>query len=294
MLTTDCGVETDDQWAVAYLALLAEAGEVDLRAIVATHAARHTTPEAAAASVRGVLESLRLEHPPPVLRGAPEPVAADRRPRGGAAARAIVKTALALPAGQRLTVLSIGTATDVAEALLLEPAVAESLEVVAMAFDGWPQGGDPFNVKNDPLAFAVLLDSDVPLTVGAADVCVRHLILDRPAAAALTSAGSVAGRRLQKSFDDWLARELCRQYTGRAAWPLWDLVTVAYLRRQTASEERPRPRLRDDLTFDHDRARGTIRWITAVDERELWEDFRRRIAADARTPRTSELKEVRP
>ena len=31
--------------------------------------------------------------------------------------------------------------------------------------------------------------------------------------------------------------------------------------------------LRDDLTFDHSRPRGTIEWITAIDEDRLWADL---------------------
>ncbi len=52
-----------------------------------------------------------------------------------------------MPAGRRasddrLAVLAIGAATDLASALLLDPTITERLEIVAMGFDGWPGGND--------------------------------------------------------------------------------------------------------------------------------------------------------
>ena len=41
-------------------------------------------------------------------------------------------------------------------------------------------------------------------------------------------------------------------------------LTVAYLLGMARTESRPRPRLRDDLTFDLDNPRGTIEWVTSI------------------------------
>ena len=61
-----------------------------------------------------------------------------------------------------MTVLVLGAATDVASALLTDPGWADRISVVAMGFDGYPRGGDPWNVKNDPIAWRILLDSQGP------------------------------------------------------------------------------------------------------------------------------------
>ena len=53
----------------------------------------------------------------------------------------------------------IGAATDVASALVTDPTWGDRVAIVAMAFDGYPKGGDPWNVKNDPIAWRILLDS---------------------------------------------------------------------------------------------------------------------------------------
>ena len=48
-----------------------------------------------------------------------------------------------------------------------------------MGFTDWPNGGDFFNVKNDPLAWQVILNSDVPLVIGSAAAAKRGLKLTR-------------------------------------------------------------------------------------------------------------------
>ena len=62
-------------------------------------------------------------------------------------------------------------------------------------------------------------------------------------------------------------------------WPIWDEVTTAYLLGLAKAETRPRPRLRDDLSFDLDNPRGTIDWITTIDEGKLWSDLHAKIRA---------------
>ena len=54
---------------------------------------------------------------------------------------------------------------------------------------------------------------------------------------------------------------------------------MAHLLGMTTTETKPRPRLRVDLTFDLDRPRGTIEWVTAIDEVRLWADLVARIKA---------------
>ena len=75
------------------------------------------------------------------------------------------------------------------------------------------------------------------------------------------------GDALSSLLDDWLARngKLAVALTGAPdTIAIWDEVTVAFLLGLTRQEARPRPRLRDDLTFDHSQPRGTITWVTAM------------------------------
>jgi inosine-uridine nucleoside N-ribohydrolase len=281
ILTTDAGCEVDDQWALAHLLLLHDEGAIDLLGIVTTHAPNLKPPaaETSAAVAREVIAVLKPRSPPPVVAGGSVPLESIERPRHNPGAETIVEASRMFGPERRLTVIAIGAATDVASALLLDPRTAERVEVVAMGFEGWPRGGDPWNVKNDSLAYRVLLASGVPLVIGAADVCVRHLTLDEEAAREKTTAGGSAGDYLQGLLRGWLEHEteLCRQYTGRRAWPIWDMVTVAYVLGLAPAEERPRPRLLADLTFDLENDQGKLRWVTGVDEEGLWDDFSARL-----------------
>src|SRR5436305_14509306 len=68
VLTTDCGAEMDDQWALAHLAL---SPKIELRGIITTHApslARPAAATSAAVPPQG-LAHLPLEQRPPALAG---------------------------------------------------------------------------------------------------------------------------------------------------------------------------------------------------------------------------------
>jgi inosine-uridine nucleoside N-ribohydrolase len=185
---------------------------------------------------------------------------------------------------RRLTVIALGAATDVASALLLDPGAADRIEIEAVGFDGWPRGGDPWNVKNDPAAWRAILASPVPLVIGPVATCLRHLTLDRAGAEEKTRGGGAAGDALRSALQGWLEREadLCRKTTGRKAWPIWDLIIPARILGYTQQQVVPRPRLRSDLSFDLEETTGVMRWITAIDERKLWEDLNRRLRRWAR------------
>ena len=117
----------------------------DLRAVVGAHAANLAAPaaETAAGHAREVLERIGVEKPPPVIAGSSLPLGDTTTPRESEGSRRLLREAKAFSPEQRLPVLVIGSATDVASALLVEPTVAERLDVVAMAFETWPEGGTP-------------------------------------------------------------------------------------------------------------------------------------------------------
>ena len=100
-----------------------------------------------------------------------------------------------------------------------------------MGFGDWPEGGDFFNVKNDPFAWQVILNSDVPLVIGSGAVGKRDLKLTRAEAATLMRSHGPTGEYLYSLFDDWLTREpkLVAQVVAPEAWAIWDEIVVAYV-----------------------------------------------------------------
>ena len=74
----------------------------------------------------------------------------------------IVQSSKNFSKDNRLTVFTIGAATDVASAVLEDPSIVDRIQVVAMGFSSWPKGGDEFNVANDPRAWQVVLHVRCP------------------------------------------------------------------------------------------------------------------------------------
>src|ERR671937_1766381 len=147
VLTTDCGVEIDDQWALAHLLL---SPELDLRAIVTTHASSvHFSSASSARTAADVLSRIvpTKAVSVPVAAGADLPLQDALTPRESSGLNLLLSLSRAFSDSRRLIVLSIGAATDVASALLKDPSIEHRIIVVAMGFNDWPDGGDEFNIR---------------------------------------------------------------------------------------------------------------------------------------------------
>jgi inosine-uridine nucleoside N-ribohydrolase len=187
-------------------------------------------------------------------------------------------------ASRRLVVFITGAATDVASAILVDPTITKRVVVVAMGFNDWPGGGEEFNVKNDPLAWEVILNSDVPLVIGSAAVTKRGLRLTRAEAATLMRTHGPVGEYLDSLFDHWLEQhpDLVARVVAPATWVVWDEVVIAYALGMTSGNEVPRPQLKSSLSFSHPETSQRIMWLTQIDTERLWRDFTAKI--DARDP----------
>jgi purine nucleosidase len=270
VVVTDCGASFDDEWALAHLAV---SPRIELRGVVTAHAPNLKPPaaETSAQAAREWLARLPMTDRPRVVAGSSRPL--DEADAASPGAAFLVEQARGHSAGSRLDVVVIGSATDVAAALRIDPTLADRIAIVAMGFNGWPEGNDVWNVKNDCKAWQVLLASRVPVTIGDDAVCRRDLKMSPTRARRRLGD---RGAALSAHLEDWLGRNgpLATRLTGAAdTAPVWDEVTVAFLLGLTCSEVRPRPRLRDDLTFDHAPTRETIRWVTAIDAERLWADL---------------------
>ena len=275
VVSTDIGCEVDDQFAIAWLAL---SPRFDLRAIVTAHAPE-LTPDRSAGVARELLDGLSPPRRPPVIPGSARPIRLDEPARTNAGVDRLLAESRGFGPDRRLAIALIGPATDVATALRIDPGFADRVAITAMAFEGWPGGGDPFNVKNDEPAWSILLDSTIPLTVVDATVTRRHLLLAREAAPGRVAPLGKAGDALLGPFLAWLdgKPDFVAEISGtRGAWPIWDLGVVSSLLGSAPATEHPRPRLGPERTLDHaGPARGTIRWVTAIDAEATWGELAR-------------------
>ena len=246
ILTTDCGADVDDQWSLVHLA---RSPRVALKAVITTHApsALPLPAEEFARNARELLSRALPGKAPDVVAGSSKPLVDRKTPQPGPGVERLLLESKGGSKKKRIVVLVIGAATDVASAILIDPSFADRVEVVAMAFDGWPKGEDPWNVKNDVSAWRVILDSDVPLVVGDGAVGKRDLLMSTKRASSLLEGAGPIGETLVGILKGWLKAhgDLVEKTTGnRDEWPIWDQITVAYLLGLSESEKLPRPTLR--------------------------------------------------
>lgn len=160
VVSTDAANEVDDQFAIAH-ALLSPT--LDVRAVVPAHFGRPGSLEASGREVR-VLQRLAGTSVP-VADGSRGPLADEDTPAPSAGSRLLVEEAMGDP--RRLYVAVLGPLTDVASALLEEPAVAER-DVVVVWVGGPPYEhvaayAPEFNLSNDVAAANVVVRSGLPL-----------------------------------------------------------------------------------------------------------------------------------
>jgi inosine-uridine nucleoside N-ribohydrolase len=280
VLSTDCGVDVDDQWALAHLLL---SPEFDLRGIVTTHASSVQFSSAASARCASdVLQRVAPRKAIVITPGSDVPLQQASTARDSAAADLIVHLSQPYTRSQRLVVLSTGAATEIAGAILEDPSITDRIVLVAMGFVDWPRGGDEFNIKNDPVAWQVILDSDVPLIVGSSDVTKRDLRLTSPQSAALMRSHGGTGEYLSTIFDEWIARnaDLVARVVAPGTWVIWDEVVVAYALNLASGNVVARPHLEPDLSFSHPRTNARITWLTRIETNRVWRDFTTKLDAN--------------
>ena len=275
ILSTDVGNEIDDQWAITYMLL---SSSFDVRGIVSAHGPTLPAPSAHA-TYKVLLDVVEhrlgmLSHPP-LFEGSSLPLANNASPRANAGVDFIVETSKEFSSENRLVVLTIGAATDVASALLQDRSVANRISVVAMGFKSLAEGGNEFNIQNDPRAWQVILDSNVPVTIGAADVCYRDLAMSFDHARELVSRRGAIGAWLWDDYQNWYYRNVkpIRKDDFSKPWVIWDTVVLAYEQGLTTQKQIPRPKLLDSLAFDSGTSGTRITWITGVNGTRMWEDF---------------------
>ncbi len=281
ILSTDVGNEIDDQWAITYMLL---SPTFDVKGIISAHGPSLPDPSAHA-TYKILLDVVErrlgmLTHPP-LFEGSSLPLPDLRTPRDNRGVDFIIETSHAFSNKNRLAVLTIGAATDVASAILKDPTLVDRIRVVAMGFKSLSEGGNEFNIQNDPRAWQVILDADVPVTIGSADVCRKDLAMSFDHAKRLVGGLGPVGAWLWDEYQQWYFRNVkpWRKDDFSKPWIIWDTVVMAYEQGMTTQEQIPRPRLADNLSFEKTNGQNTITWIDEIDSRRMWDDFSQKLTA---------------
>jgi purine nucleosidase len=274
ILSTDVGNEVDDQWTIVWLLLNPR---VETLGVMSAHAPSITAPAGRTSLriLRDVVESrLGMSVHPPLIEGGSLPMENTKTPRPSPAVNFLIEKSKPFSKENRLTVLMIGAGTDVASAILSDPGIVDRIRVIQMGFTN-QKGGNEFNIANDPRAAQAILDSSVPLVIGPGDVCRASLSLSLDQAKEMVAARGPIGGWLWEEFQAWYYRFVkpIRVNDFSKPWIIWDNITLAYTLGMTEQQTAPRPRMKDDFSFEPSPAGGTVTWITDVDEKKVWADF---------------------
>jgi inosine-uridine nucleoside N-ribohydrolase len=275
VITTDCGADMDDQWAIAHAAL---SPRVRTLAVIGNFAPEphHLDSGATTRCTRQALEAVGRLTDVPVHASADHALPDRGTPVRSPGVEHLIQLSKAFSPERRLVVLAFGPATDIASALLIDPSLAARVEVVALAFDRYPEGGDGWNVRNDVAAWQVLLDAEVPVTTASGYVALAHLNLTRGESAAMVRGLGAAGAYLACLHATWLdafGEEFKDETGGSNRWPVWDEAVVAVVLGLSGQRARPRPALAEDgsFSFPNARSRAPYRWVETIDRERLFE-----------------------
>ncbi|AFV00470.1 nucleoside hydrolase [Simiduia agarivorans] len=170
IVDADTANEVDDLFAVARAAV---ASEWNLASVTAAQwqASHWSVPKSMEESHR--LNQMILAHlgqSTPTYRGGPDRLYDwGDQAQHSAAAYEIIRQAKAMPSGQKLKVLALGALTNVASALLIEPAIGDKVAVYWLGsqydFSSGTHAIDDFNCMMDMQALFKIFNSTVELHV---------------------------------------------------------------------------------------------------------------------------------
>lgn len=282
VLDTDTFNEIDDQFAVTYA--LASAGSFTVEALYAAPFFNElsTGPadgmEKSYQEIHKILPLLGREDIP-VYRGS-----MDYLPAGGgfvesAAARDLVERAMASDPEESLYVAAIGAITNVASAILMEPAIAGRIVIVWLGGHSfaWPDTAE-FNLKQDIPAARVIFDCGAPVILVPCGGVASHL----------STSLSELGEHLQGTgpIGDYLLetyRNCTDDHFGYSRI-IWDISTIAWLvdPSWTRTYLAPSPRISDDARWIADPTRHSIRYVYYLDRDPIFRDLFRKLRAGGR------------
>ena len=270
VLDTDTYNEIDDQFALVYAAISPQ--RIDLQAVHAApfHNDRSTGPaDGMAKSYNEIVRVMRIigRADVPLLRGSESwmPQAGNKAslaPDRSVASDArddLIERALAQPADRPLYVAAIGAPTNVASAILTEPAIRDKIVVLWLAGQPlyWPTAVE-FNLMQDPHASGVLLDSGVPLVLFPCRLVAEMIKTTVAELDAHLDGRSDIGGYLARVFRDYEHKDV--KHPGHSK-EIWDLAPLTWLMNEawvhTTIESSPL--LSRDLTWSVDRRRHPIR-----------------------------------
>lgn len=278
VLDTDAYNEVDDQFAISYL--LASQDRLRIKALYAApfFNERSSGPkDGMEKSYQEILRLLRLAGFPQlegsVFRGSDSYLPDESTPVRSPAAEDLAKRAMAYSPENPLYVVAIGAPTNVASALLLEPAIAQRVVIVWLgghAWD-WPDNRE-FNAFQDVAADRVIFDSQAAVVQLPCQGVVSAFRVSDPELRQYLLGKSPLCDYLVTLVEDSQKAELAGPCWTRV---IWDVTAVGWLLGRRFMEDRlePSPIFQYDHHYSFDKSRHPMRYVYHIHRDELFADL---------------------
>ena len=279
VLDTDTYNEIDDQFAVTYALLSPDRLQVDALYAAPFLNNRSTGPadgmEKSYEEILRLLERLDVEPEGLVYRGSTAYLEDYEHPVQSEAAADLIERALASNGDDPLYVVAIGAITNVASAILLEPAIIERIVVVWLGGNPlyWPTAWE-FNLKQDIPSSRLIFDCGVPLVQIPCMGVTTHLHSTVPEIERYVQG--------QGAIGDFLADTFKAYSDDHFGWSkvIWDIAAIAYLldASWTPTDLIHSPILTDQVTWSQDNSRHFIRSANYVHRDPIFRDLFQKLA----------------
>ena len=272
ILDTDTFNEIDDQFALTLAVLSPE--RINLKAVTAAPFlnSRSNSPDDGMLKsydeIIRVLERLGKYKDDFVFKGSSSFLTDKTTPVKSEAAETIIK--LAHESTAPLYMVGIGAITNIASAILLDPAIISKIVVVWLgAHPVYWEKTREFNLMQDVPAAQIVFDSGVPLVHVPCKNVAEHL-----RSSVWEMEKYVKGRGAAGNF---LFERFCDYSINHFAWTkeVWDMAPIAWLINPewVPSVLSPTPVLTDDMKWKKSRDRHLCRLAINVDRDKIFRDF---------------------
>ena len=281
LIHSECKNEADDQYTVAHALMCdrlvvrgALAGHFD-----AAHGSRFAAGATAQASydeLAKILDLMHLTDQVPLHLGAPTALPDEHTPIDSPAAQAIIAEAMR-DDPRPLYIGMQGALTDLASAILLQPAICERMTCIWIGGGDYPDGGQEFNLMNDINAANVVFGSAMPLWQVPKHVY-KHFAVSLAELQIKVRPYGKIGRYLFDQLDAFNRRTMQPgNWPQGEAWTLGDEGCVCALMQEVQRTDgytmRPAPRITPDMHYIPAPGSREIRVYDELDVRLDLEDL---------------------
>jgi purine nucleosidase len=277
ILNTDAKNEADDQYAIVHTLLTPL---FELHGIIPAHFGDRRGPGSLRESHEEVLKLLDLMDMKgriQVYPGAAQRLPDEKTPVPSEGSALIIKEALKEDP-RPLHIAFLGPLTDMASALLEEPAIAEhNVRVIWIGGEDWPVGGWEFNLSNDVTAANLVFRSKLEVWQITGTIYKRMAVSYAELVEKVYDKGAI-GKYLVEQLVEW--NRLYHRHGPIEHRSLGDSPAVGVMMYPECgwSEWRPAPEFNAEMNYMHTGRNRPIRVYERIDQRFILEDFFAKLA----------------